>query len=322
MKLSNLKNVFNNENKTKIIGLLTILIGLWLVLYFIPEIFVSLLNTLLGNVILFIIVLLIFLKNKVYGLALGLSIIILLRTTHLSRESFTTDSINKFLNIETTINKQNVFDMNIIKEQATQEELNYFNENGMWPWTQEVIDLYDEMRNKNVYVRSDSGLTLNSARTVYNQAAILRLLSYQTKEGQMLLNGVLVKNNNSPEELPNGYGDFGYDSGIIQDRTNDIIKCNLAKNDENPQLERITYTGKGGIFGQQTKKIENVDYNNLENIIPGFNFINGPCNPCKSVGAIPDYSCPFSLDVKSETYKGIENDSSLSSVWKYLWNNN
>jgi hypothetical protein len=321
MKLPKLKKLLEDKNKTKIIGLLTILIALWLVLYFIPEIFVSLLNTLLGNIILFIIVLLIFLKNKIYGLLVGLLIIILIRTTRLSQESFTTDSTNTFLKMEYTINKQNIFDMDIINQQASQEELNYFNQNGMWPWSQEVIDLYNEMHDKNIFVRSTSGDSTNYVRTIYNQNAILRILSYQTKEGNMLLNGVLVKNPNSPEQLPNGYGDFGYNSGLKGDMTNDIIKCNLMKDGENPQLERITYTGKGGIFGQQTKKIEDVDYNNLENIIPGFKFINEPCNPCKSVGAIADYSCPFSIKTTDETYKGIKKDENISSIWNYLWGN-
>ena len=44
-----IKNLFNDENKTKIIGLLTILIGIWLILYFIPEILVSLFNSILCN---------------------------------------------------------------------------------------------------------------------------------------------------------------------------------------------------------------------------------------------------------------------------------
>ena len=33
-----IKNIINEENKTKLIGLLTILITLWLVLYLIPDI--------------------------------------------------------------------------------------------------------------------------------------------------------------------------------------------------------------------------------------------------------------------------------------------
>ena len=67
MLLDRYKNrgyVINDENKTKLIGLLTVLILFWLVLYFIPELFVSLFNTILGNLILIVIVLLISFNNK------------------------------------------------------------------------------------------------------------------------------------------------------------------------------------------------------------------------------------------------------------------
>lgn len=314
MKLLKTTNLLNDENKTKIIGLLTILIiVLWLVLYFIPEIFVSLFNTVLGNLILLIIVILIFSKDKTYGIITGTIIIILYRFSRLSKEQFTNASENKFLKIQNTINRQKVFDMGIISEQTSQEELDYFNNHGMWPWSDEVINIYEDLQRQNPYVRSSIKDSTNYSRTVYNQAAILQALSYQTKEGQMLLNGVLVKNPKSIEKLPSGFGNFGYNSDLVEDYTNDIIKCNLVKNGDNPSLERITYTGKGGIFNQQTKKIENVDYNDLENIIPGFKFINGPCNPCEAVGANPNYSCPFSLNTKN-------NGPLISNVWNYLWN--
>ena len=141
-------------------------------------------------------------------------------------------------------------------------------------------------------------------------------MSYQTKEGQFLLNGVLVKDpeGNKIEELPSGFGDFPYESGLLEDRTDDIIKCNLS-NDLEPNLERIRYTGKGGIFGEQKQKVTQVDYNELENIIPGFTFLSSPCNPCKTMGSIPDYSCPFRLKVKNKT-------PFISNVWQYLWNIN
>lgn len=345
MKLSQFKNFFkfNNENKTKVIGLLTILIGIWLVLYFIPEVFISLFNTLLGNLILIVSVLLIYMNNRVYGLIIGLLFLLLFRFSQLSKRegftltgtfsindsdqqngynvptgSFTNNSKLNFLQIQNTINKQKIFDMNTIATQASQEELDYFNKNGMWPWSQKVIDLYQEAINKNPYIRTLPESATNVARTQYNEAAILRLLSYQTKEGQFLLNGVLVKdssgNVSSAEDLPSGFGEFGYSSGLIGNRSNDIIKCNL-KDDSNPVLERITYTGKGGIYGQQTEKITTVNYKDLEDIIPGFNFLSSPCNPCKAMSSIPDYSCPFRLKVKNKS-------PFISDVWQYLWNIN
>ena len=72
-----MKLKFNEETKIKIIGLLTILIGLWLVLYFIPELFVSLFNSVLGNLILLLSTTLIFMYNRTYGLIVGLIILVL-----------------------------------------------------------------------------------------------------------------------------------------------------------------------------------------------------------------------------------------------------
>jgi hypothetical protein len=308
-----LKNIFNNENKTRLIGLLTILIGFWLVLYFIPEVFVSLFNTFLGNMILILSVLLVTANNRMYGLFTGLVLLIIYRFSQLSRENFTTQSERDFLLIQNTINKENVFDMNIIKSQASQEELDYFNANGMWPWSQKVIELYEEAISRNPYIRTVPEEAVNYARTIYNEAAILRVLSYQTKEGQFLLNGVLVKDpsGNKMEELPSGFGNFPYQAGLLENRVDDIIKCSM-KNERNPTLERIRYTGKGGIFGEQTTRVTPVDYKKLEKIIPGFTFLNKPCNPCGALASNPDYSCAYRLRVKDKP-------PFISDVWQHLW---
>jgi len=343
MKLFKIKNFITDENKIRVIGLLTLLIAFWLVLYFIPEVFISLFNSLLGNLILVVTVLLVYMNNRMYGLITGILFLILFRLFQLSKRegfnlsidgTFTIDDVDKnsnyeqihgnfnkeselnFLKIQNTINRDKVFDMNTIASQASQEELNYFNKNGMWPWSQRVIDLYEEAINKNPYIRTLPELATTKARTQYNEAAILRILSYQTKEGQFMLNGILVKDisGNKINELPSGFGDFGYSSSLIKDKTYDVIKCNL-KDDSNPTLERISYSGKDGIYGEETEKISKVDYKDLENLIPGFNFLSSPCNPCKAMSAIPDYSCAFKLKVKNKS-------PFISDIWQYLWNIN
>lgn len=341
MKLPKIKNFINDENKTKAIGLLTILIAIWLVLYFIPEVFVSLFRTLLGNLILIVTVLLVYMNNRIYGLVIGLLFLLLFRFSQLSRKegfsfsidgtismdntseqtniptgNFTQNSKADFINIQSTINRQKVFDMGVIGTQASQEELDYFNKHGMWPWSQKVIDLYQEAIRRNPYVRTVPTQATNEARRTYNESAILRILSYQTKEGQFLLNGVLVKDpsGNKMEDLPSGFGEFGYSSGLLGNLSDDVIKCNL-KDDSNPTIERVTYTGKGGIFGEQNEKVTTIDYNDLESLIPGFKFLSSKCNPCKAMSATPDYSCPFSLKVKNKS-------PFISDVWQYLWNIN
>ena len=316
--MNKLKNLINDENKTRLIGILAILLLLWLILYFIPELFGSLFNTILGNLLLLTISLLVFMYNVKYGIIVSIILVILYRFSHL-KEGFTwsNDSTQNFLKIQNTINRNKIFDVNLIQQnQASQEEVDYFNKNGMWPWSQNTIILYESAVNSNPYVRTYSKDSVNYARTIYNEAAILRILSYQTKEGQFLLNGVLVKdepagNTQREEELPNGFGNFPYDSGLIKNRTYDIIKCNMNK-PNNASLERIQFTGKGGIYGEQTTKITSVDYENLEKVVPGFTFVNGPCNPCGAINENPDYSCPFRLQVK--------NKPTISSVWQNLWN--
>jgi len=312
------KNVFNEDNKTKLIGLLTILITLWVVLYFIPEIFVSLFNTILGNIILLIAIVLVSMKDYRYGIIGGLLFLIIYRFNALSKskEGFTwsPESTQNFLLIQNSINPKVIFDVDMIqKNQASQQEVDYFNKNGVWPWSQEVQELYKQSVMNNPFIRTSPEDAVNYARRKYNEAAILRIMSYQTKEGQFLLNGVLVRDpsGNKMEDLPSGFGDFGYKAGLIGNLSDDIIKC--TSSDNASKLERITYTGKGGIFGEQTKKITDVDYHNLEKIVPGFTFVNETCNPCGALNETPDYSCPFKLNVKNKP-------PFISSVWQYLWN--
>ena len=313
-----IKNFMTEENKTKLIGLLVILMILWLILYFIPELITSLFNTLLGNIILLVTSLLVCTYNIQYGIITMVVLVIIYRFAH-NKEGFTWSkkSTQDFLSMQQTINRQNIFDVNLIQNtQASQEELDYFLKNGHWPWSQKVKELYMEAVKSNPYIRTLPKDALTHTMTIYNEAAILKILSYQTKEGQFLLNGVLIQDpsGNKLEDLPSGFGNFPYESGLLGNRSDDIIKCNMSK-ENGATLERITYTGKGGIYNEQTSKVTPVDYNDLENIIPGFKYLNGTCNPCGAINEKADYSCPFRLQVKNKS-------PFISDVWQYLWNIN
>jgi len=304
----NIKSLINDENKTILIGFFTILIFAWLVIYLIPTFFVSLFDTILGRIILTLLVIIVGINNYKYGLMLGLSLIIFIRFVDIIRvkkEGFelSENSILDFLKIQNTINPKIVFDMEIIKQQASQDELNYFLENGMWPWSQNTIDLYTDAVERNPFIRTYSGDSINHARTIYNEAAILQLLFMETKEGNFLISGVQINGGpkNDNEDLPSGFGEFGYESGLIK-HMNPVIKCKMDDNGDN-SLEKTVYTGKGGIFGEQTSVKSDVDYNDLENEIPGFKFVNGPCNPCNAVNSSsPDYSCKYTLDFEKKGY--------------------
>jgi hypothetical protein len=294
----NIKKIMNEENRTKVFGLLTILIALWLVLYFIPQIFASLFNTLLGNLILVFTTILTLSYNLRYGLMLFLILIILYRFSTLvkvNKESFTDQSLQDFLLIQNTINRQKIFDTDILQTQATQEELDYFNSHGMWPWSDSTIELYISSTNKNPYIRTYSKDAIGYARTIYNEKAILELLSNQTNEGLFKINGVQVEGDkpNIKEQLPDGFGSFPYTSGLMADKRKDIIKCNL----DSGTVERKSFQGRGGIFGEQLTEVSPVNYTDLPKLVPGFSFLSAPCNPCSSVNDSKS-NCQFKLNVK------------------------
>lgn len=314
--MTKIKKLFNmKENtKTELIGLLSILICLWLVFYFIPELFANLFHTILGKCIIFLLAIITSFYNVKYSIFLLIISIILYRFS-LLKEGFewSDQSTKDFILIQSTTNPNIVFDTNMIqKNQASQEEVDYFNKNGMWPWSDATKDLYMKAVNSNPYIKIAPDAALLEAQNIYNETSILMVLSYQTKEGQFLINGVEVPSYdgiNLEETLPNGFGDFPYSSGLKPDLRDDVIRCNMETNN----LERIHYSGKDGIYGIQNYSAEPVDYMNLENIIPGFLFTKCPCNPCIAMKMKPEYTCPFKLKVKDKP-------SLISSVWQQLWN--
>lgn len=315
-----------NDNEYLIIGLITILIAIWIILYLIPNIFVDLFNTILGKAILILFVILVSFKNLYYGMVLLFIFIIIYRFLTLSlysnnpqhqnlKEGFTwnQESTNKFLEIQKLVNPQIVFNAAEIQKQATQEEVDYFNKHGQWPWSDKIKNLYKESLDNNPYVRTDPDDAINTISTIYNEKAILQMLSWQAKEGQFLLNGISINTNkkNPYEDLPNGWGDYAFNSKQIS-KNNNIVKCSYNK-DGDLSMQETQYEGNSGILYNHVKKYTPLDYNDLEKIVPGFSFLNGPCNPCDALKDPPSYDCAFNLDIRGSK-KGI------SPVWKYLWN--
>ena len=132
MKLIKKLNV--KEDKNILILLLVTFIILWCILYAIPGLFASLFTTFLGNIILLLSIILISLKNVKYGLGIIVILVILSRISMFMKspsaklkEGFTwsEDTTNKFIQLESTINPNVIFDTKIIQNQASEDEVNY-----------------------------------------------------------------------------------------------------------------------------------------------------------------------------------------------------
>jgi hypothetical protein len=324
MDIALIKNIFNDKNKNIIIGLVSVLILIWSIVYAIPDFINSLFHTFLGNLILILITVLILMNNIVYGILSGIIFFILYRVTIVSgvKEGFswTQKSIDEFIAIQKSINPNAIFDVNIIQKQASQEEVNYFIKNGMWPWSKKVIELYKNAVSNNNYIRTNLGYSVLEARKIYNEYIILEILSWQEKEGQFLLTGVTVSYDKNEGKDRDGLGTYAYNSKLVTDETNpkaSVIKCDSdfeinADTNKNIVLKQYQYTGDGSIFREHQEKITDVDYNNLEKLVPGFKFLKDPCNPCLALNDPANYSCPFKLDIE-DTQEGV------SPVWSYLW---
>jgi hypothetical protein len=75
-----LQNIQAKQNL--FVGILTLLIGIWIIFYAVPELFASLFNTLIGNLILVFILILTAMKNVVVSLALAVFFLGLYNFSH------------------------------------------------------------------------------------------------------------------------------------------------------------------------------------------------------------------------------------------------
>lgn len=208
--MKELKNLIKQDNKTMLIGLLSILVSLWVILYIIPNFLGSLFNTILGNLILLLSLVLVSSQNIKYGIALAIIFVVLYRFSHL-KEGFTwsEESAQEFIKLQNSINPNTVFDTKEIQKQASQEEVDYFLKNSKWPWSKGVEDLYTELLNKNTYVRLNPEDAINDVKTRYNQSIITQILSEQLD----VLQKNLDKNENVDER--DGLGSYPFTYGLI-----------------------------------------------------------------------------------------------------------
>lgn len=230
------------------------------------------------------------------------------------KEGFTwsQDTITNFVQTQQTKTPQVLFDTNVLQQQVSEEDAADFLKNGSWSWSDKVKNLYKEASAKNPYVQTYPQDSMKNAQKIYNEKSILYILSQQTKEGDFLMNGIEV-NTETDDILKSGEGTFGYTSGLITNAVNKNSKLILCDTDTG-KIKQRQFIKNGGILGEHVYKITTPDYHDLESIIPGFHFINGPCNPCSNLNnANSNNTCPFELNVRNSP-------STTSSVWKYLWN--
>jgi len=82
------ENVFSRKNLNLVVGLLTLLIFMWIIMFAVPSLFVNLFDTGLGNLILIAFIFLAAMYNINLAIGLGIVFLVLYRFSHMSVEHF------------------------------------------------------------------------------------------------------------------------------------------------------------------------------------------------------------------------------------------
>jgi hypothetical protein len=267
--------------------------------------------------------------------------------------------IQEFLNVQQSLNDntQIQFDMDQVQNQATEEEAKYFIEHKRWNWTEEVKRLYMDAVMNNPYIRSDPQESLDYVMTIYNQTAILEVISiFQTKEGDFLING--YQKEGEIDTALSGSGTYAVNAGL-ESRSNKLIRCkynpskplppysasapstDTSQNREPSPPSSPSVLQEIETYGPFTIKTTDITENEtIPKIIPGFTFLNEPCNPCIALDESPNkYSCPFiiknvdtNMNINMNTMIDTNSNTNMninmgrtdypSQVWEYLWFSN
>lgn len=313
------------------IGVILVLILLAILVYVKPSYFKFLFKSFLGNLILAFIVIVISIMDIKWGIGVAAVAVIVYQAFQISCvevegfESSKTDSNKKSNNgvssarglfpegypvPKTSIWPENIiadfvkfqkihnpnlrFDLDIIQKQANVGEVQELLRSGKWPWSIAVQNMYKQAIQENNIINTEPGASLNNAQSVYNQTAIIELLSWNSKEGSFLINGAIIGHT---EDMP--------------DNVNNLVRCGKDTASGKLSMQKIEYTGYNGIYGNRNSKVTSVSDADLPNVVNGFKFLGSECNPCVALNDPADYSCHFSLN----TGNGAE----VSSVWQKLW---
>ena len=82
------ESIFSRKNLNLVVGLITLLIFLWVVMFAVPSLFVNLFDTGLGNLILIAFIFLAMMYNINLAVGLAIVFIVLYRFSHMSIEQF------------------------------------------------------------------------------------------------------------------------------------------------------------------------------------------------------------------------------------------
>ncbi len=326
---------------TLYVSIISVFIIFSLIVYLKPEIFVSIFGTLLGNIILFGLVLGLSFHHVKSAVAVGLfffMLVLVVRRSNIQKitdldlnlgmgvkkEGFATsdDTTNGTTNTTDTTNTTNTTNSTNTTWSSTlvDEFVNFqktLNPNINYDMNvvqkQATPDEVSYLFNNNKWPWSDKLQSLYKEAMAQNSFIHvdpgISMLDAQQIYNETAMKQMLSYNTKEGTFLL--YGATVGHTKNLPDNINNTIQCSTnAKGDS--ILEKIVYNGYDSIYGNLNTTVTEIDYNDLPNQVNGFKFLGAPCNPCVALNSSPKYTCPFALN----TGNGYD----ISPIWQMLWN--
>ena len=214
--------------------------------------------------------------------------------------------IQEFLQFQAIQNPDVIFDMDLVQQQATEEEVQQLLENGVWPWSDRCKKIYEDVISRSPFTKKSPMKGIKVDQTIYNERVMLQMLGLNEPEGKFLMFGHEVPDEKKVKEYINsGKGTYGINSGLID---KGVYMNKLVCDDGKMKLKSFQGYNKG-ITSAPIYQTQEVSNDVIPALYNGFQFIEEPCNPCKALDFPYDTSCPFS----------IKPDKKVSPAWETIW---
>jgi len=221
-------------------------------------------------------------------------------------EIWSPKTVHEFLEFQARENPDVIFDMDIVQQQATEEEAKELLENGVWSWSDRTKEIYADVISRSNYTKKSAMKGIETDQTIYNERVMLQMLGLNEAEGKFLLYGRMIPDRPRLNKyISSGQGTYGVTSGL---EDNDVYMNRLKCEKDKIKLQKFVGYNKG-ITAEPMYKSTDVDYSQLPALYDGFQFIEQPCDPCKALAFPYDTSCPFS----------VKPDKKVSPAWEKIW---
>jgi hypothetical protein len=204
-------------------------------------------------------------------------------------EAWNQQVVQDFIDYENTANPTFVYDVDFVQKNATEDEVLSLIENNMWPWDPDFKARWAQSVQGSPVTKYDPISQTKDKQAIYSQGAAEQILLLNTEEGRFLTRGVVLDRNTKGGD---GIGSFGKTSGLDHGGDGDILRCHP----DTGSMARIRRGGYDGLFSISPDVATEVPYSYLPYLVPGFSFVDAPCNPCAALRN--DYSCRFTLGNK------------------------